>query len=497
MLIAKSAASAIVRHRRVAFCAWALVVATLLPLSTGVEKRLETGSRVAGSESERVATLMATRFASPYARYAVLVVNGLRDPADSVGVTVVERIVATLDSNTAVARTFSLLDLSDSLFVGRNGGTFVIVGLQPSDDGFDAALASLRRSTSRLLRELRVAQPDIELLWTGEHALTADLRRVSADDAARAERRVLPLTLLVLVIAFGAIAAALLPIGLGALAIVVTLGLLALIARALTTSILVLNVATMLGLGLGIDYALLLVSRFREARRRGLSPEEAAIESTSHAGRSVVLSGAAVLVGFLALLVVPLTDIRSIAVGGALVTVISVLLATTLMPGVLASLGDRIEWGRVALSFRSQARDDTPAWQRWSRAVVRRPLLVLCAAGVPVALLAWQWTALETHTPDGDWLPSSAESARGLRTLRGMGRSGVVYGIRVLVELPPEIGATSLRGWGAVARLTMVLEQHPGVARVRSLPRTPAAGPSKLAVLPPCAVPRMPECMPT
>jgi len=347
MRLAGTAAAAVVMHRRVAFAAWALVVAALLPLSVGVEKWLETGSRVAGSESDRVAMLMATRFSSPYARYAVLVVNGLAAPADSAGRTALHRIVTALDSNPAVARTFSLLDLSDSLFVGRDSGTFIIVGLRPRDDGFDAALASLRGATSSLLAELRVAHRDIELLWTGEHALTSDLRRVSADDASRAERRVLPLTLLVLVIAFGAVTAAVLPIGLGALAIAVTLGLLALVARALTTSILVLNVATMLGLGLGIDYALLLVSRFREARGRGLSAEDAAIESATHAGGSVVLSGAAVLVGFLALLAVPLTDIRSIAVGGAVVTVVSVLLATTLMPGVLASLGGRIEWGRL------------------------------------------------------------------------------------------------------------------------------------------------------
>lgn len=481
MTIARTAASAVVMHRRVAFVAWAIVVAALTPHSVNVEKRLETRSRVAGSESERVADLMATRFSSPYSRYAVLVVSGLKDPADSSGRRLLRSIVTALDSNAAVAGTFSLLDLADSLFVGGKGGTFIIVGLRAGDESFDVGLASLRDVTSALLPTLRVAHPDIELLWTGEHPLTADLRQVSADDASRAERRILPLTLVVLVIAFGAVAAAMLPIGLGALAIAVTLGLLALVARALNASILVLNVATMLGLGLGIDYALLLVSRFREARWRGLSPDDAAIESATHAGRSVVVSGAAVLVGFLALLIVPLTEIRSIAVGGALVTVVSVLLATTLLPGVLASLAGRIEWGQVRRTS-PQVRYPGGVWQTWSRAVVRRPLRVLCIAGLPVGLLAWQWRTLETHTPDGDWLPASAESARGLRALRGMERSGVVYGIRVLLELPSDIGATSPEAWGAVARLTSVLERHAGVARVRSLPAVMHGAPYAIAM---------------
>lgn len=469
MSVVNTLASAVVKRRRVSFAIWALLAALVLPHTPGVEHRLEAASRIPGSDSERVAELMASRFASPFARSAVLVVKGVTEPAGEAGQNVLRSIVAALESNAGVAGTFSLLDEPDDVFIGRNGGTFIVVGLKDSGGKVDSRLQSLRLTTAALGPPLRATHPEVELLWTGEPALNADLRRVSAEDANQAERRVLPLTLALLGLAFGAIMAALLPIGLGALAIAMTLGLVALLTRVFDASILVLNVATMLGLGLGIDYSLLLVSRYREARGRGLSSDDAAIESASHAGQSVCLSGAAVVVGFLALLLVPLTDLRSIGIAGALVTIVSVALATTLLPGVLASLGHRVEWGRVR-SAPESARAREGRWHAWSRTIVRRPLLVLVVAGVPTGALAWQWRGLDTRTPGGDWLPPSIESARGLRSLREMERSGIVQGIRVILELPGGVPARSPEGWEAMSRLTTVLQGNPSVARVRSLP---------------------------
>lgn len=459
-----SIAALAVRHRRALFLAWAALAAVLLPAARGLERRLETGARIPGSESDETARLIATRFASPFARFAVLVVRGLPAPSDTAGRNALASVVRGVRDNPSVSGTFSVLDAPDTLFVGADGSTFVIVGLH-ANAAADSVLAALRATTAGLARTLRDAHPRLELLWTGEGPLTADLRRASADDANRAEKRVLPLTLLLLTVVFGALAAAALPVAAGALAIALTLGCAALVARVLTLSVLVLNVSTMLGLGLGIDYALLLVSRFREASARGLDSHEAAIEAATHAGHSIVLSGTAVLVGFAALLLVPLTDLRSMAVGGLVVTSMSVLLATTLLPGLLASLGARVELGRVR-----RRRAGGAGWERWSRWVVARPLLVLVLAGAPVCALAWQWRRLETRMPSGDWLPAQMESARGVRALREMRRSGVVQIVRVVVELPGGVTAFSPAGWSAAATLGERLAGDPRVARVRSLP---------------------------
>ncbi|HVE80462.1 MAG TPA: MMPL family transporter [Gemmatimonadaceae bacterium] len=470
----EEAGTTIVRRRRWLLALWAALAAALLPLARDVESRLETSARVPGSESGRVTELLAERFASPYARYAVVVLRGLPPPDDRAGRAALDTVVTVVRRHPAVAGVFSALDTPDSMFVGEGGGTFAVVGLR---DGvaIDDVLPSLRAATGLLAVGLRVRHPRAEILWTGEGPLTADLRRASAADADRAERRVLPLTLALLLVAFGGVVAAAIPVAAGALAISLTLGCVALLARATPLSILVLNVTTMLGLGLGIDYALLLVSRFREARREGLGPEGAAAAAATHAGRSVVLSGAAVMVGFAALLLVPLTDLRGIAVGGLVVTAMSVLLAVTLLPGLLAMLGTRVELGRV----RPRAIPGA-GWRRWSTWVVRRPLLVLALAAVPVAALVSQWPRLTTRMPSGDWLPSSAESARGLRALRGMGRSGVVQAIRVVVALPPGTTALSLAGWRATGGVGERLTRDPRVARVRSLPALAGAAPSPL-----------------
>ncbi|MDQ3950703.1 MAG: MMPL family transporter [Gemmatimonadota bacterium] len=471
-------AELVVRRRRVALGVWAVVAAALVPLARGVERRLETGTRVRGSESAQVSELLATRFASPYAQYAVLVVRGLPPPATEAGRAALGEIVRVLRASPAVTGTFSALDVPDTLFVGPGGGTFVIVGLRASTQAaVDTVLPPLRATTAAVRSALRARHGGVELLWTGEGPLTTDLRRASADDASAAERRVLPLTLALLVLSFGAVVAAALPVAAGALAIALALGCTALVAQFAPLSVLVINVATMLGLGLGIDYALLLVSRFREARGRGLEPDAAAIEAATYAGHSIVLSGAAVAVGLAALTAVPLTDLRSIAVGGLIVTTISVLVATTLLPGALVTLGRWVELGRGR-----ELTGGRDTWGRWSAWVVRRPLLVLLLAGAPLAVLGWEWTRLDVRTPSGDWLPSDIESARGLRTLREMHRSGVVQSVRVVVQLPAGTSAFTPAGWQAAVATTERLSAERGIARVRSLPTVLGSAPSAVAL---------------
>jgi RND superfamily putative drug exporter len=450
-------------RRRTVIGAW-LAAATLLPFARGVEKRLDTGTRVPNSESARVAELLATSVASPYARYAVLVVRGLPLAAERRDRALLE-ITRELETNRAVATTRSVLDVPDSVFIGADGTTFLIAGLTDSVISVDSLLPTLRVMSTDLQRKLRATYPSVELFWTGELPLTVDLRRVAADNARRSERRVLPLTLALLVFAFGAIVAAALPVAFGALSIAMTMGCVALIARFFPMSILVLNVVTMLGLGLGIDYALLLVSRFREARAAGVMPNDAAAIAARHAGRSILLSGAAVILGFAALLLAPLTDLRSIAIGGALVTLVSMLLATTLLPPVLAMLGARVELLRVRRARATSDRSNL-FWRAWSSAVVRRPVVVLLIAGAPVAALAWQWLGLVTRTPSVEWLPASIESARGLHALQRIGRSGIVQSVRVVLELPPDVAASEIERVAAVGALAARLRADPRVARV-------------------------------
>ena len=159
------------------------------------------------------------------------------------------------------------------------------------------ASAALRQATTVIQEQLRAAHAQATLRWTGQAALNFDLWRSSADDTRRAERRTLPLTLALLLLAFGSVVAAVFTAASGALSVGLALGLVALAADHWPLSILAVNVASMIGLAVGIDYALLTVSRFREARAAGASPEEAAAQAARHAGGTVALSGLTVAIG--------------------------------------------------------------------------------------------------------------------------------------------------------------------------------------------------------
>jgi len=259
---------------------------------------------------------------------------------------VLREVTAAFAEAPGVTRTLSYLDRPDPLLAGADGmGALVIVGLRPAAGRSDRLVPDLQGRMSTLAERLRARFPKVALRFTGEAALNYDLWQLSTESGRTAERRALPVTVALLVLAFGTLAAAALPAVAGLLAIGLSLGAAALVGRVEPLSILLVNVVSMLGLALGIDYALLTVSRFREALASGRAPAEAASEAARHAGGTVALSGAAVAIGFLGLLRVPLQELRSAAIGGLLVVTFSVLVATTLLPAALHALGPRLDWG--------------------------------------------------------------------------------------------------------------------------------------------------------
>jgi putative drug exporter of the RND superfamily len=288
----------------------------------------------------------------------------------------------------------------------------------------------------------------------------------------RGEILVIPATLALLLVAFGSFIAALIPLAIGELAIATTLAITGFLAQRWHLSILVQNLATMLGLGLGIDYALLMVSRFREAISAGHDGPTASVLAARQAGRTLLISASTVAIGFLALLTVPISEIRSIGIAGFLVAAMSVLLTNTLVPAVLAWLGPRINFGRLPFTPKLDA--DRAArtgnrWRRWGVAIVAHPWLALVVAGTPLLLLAWQVKGLDMSLPRGDWLPKTAESVHALHTLEQMDRGGVVEALRVIVELPTDSIAQTDAGWDALDRLSRRLAGDPRSARVISI----------------------------
>jgi putative drug exporter of the RND superfamily len=448
------------------------VAIALLPFSFHAERHLETATRVEGSQAETVRQELANGFRSPFVDRVVLVIQGLPPAGSEEGGRALETIVTRLRDQPGVSGVVSYLDLRDPIFLGRGGGTFVFVGLTSTAGPVESLVPKLHQLANSQANQLRGRYPAVKLELTGEIPLNFDIRKASADDVQRGESLVIPATLALLLVAFGSLMAAVIPLAVGQLAIATTLAITGFLAERWHLSILVQNLATMLGLGLGVDYALLMVSRFREAISAGHDGPAASVIAARQAGRTLLISAATVAIGFLALLTVPISEIRSIGIAGFLVAGISVLLTNTLVPAVLGLLGRRIDIGR--LPFRPKldahrAERTGNRWRQWGKVIVAHPWIALFLAGTPLLLLAWQVRRLDTSIPRGDWLPQAAESVRALHTLKQMDREGVVESLRIIVELPTDSIAQTDAGWNVLDRLTKRLASDPRCGRVISI----------------------------
>jgi RND superfamily putative drug exporter len=484
----RSFAAFVVERRWWVIAGWIVLAALVMPGASRVDERLDVSASVAGSESARVQALIASRFPAAFPSYAVVVITGGAAPTSAPGRAILVGVRDRLSQLPFVTRTLSYLDAPDSAFVGQHGETYMVVGLNTEARRPDDLVPLVRAATASLEGGLRSRFPNISFRWTGEIPLNYDLRKASAADARNAERRVLPVTAILLVIAFGAVAAAVLPVFAGALSISLALGGAVILTRFFPLSLLLQNIVAMLGLGLGIDYALLVVGRFREALLEGMPSRAAAQEASRRAGHTIMLSGSVVAIAFASLLIVPVNEIRSIAVGGLLVIVVTVMLSTSLLPAILSLLGTRINAGRIPWF---SVRGASDGWRRWGRFVCAHPVAVLVLASAPLAAIALQAGRLRSDLPRGDWLPRDMESSQGLRTLSSMKTSGIVNAVRVVAHFPKGSTWDTPEGWAGLRRGSDALSRDPRVSRVRSLTTVTgftAPNLELLAAIPPDAI---------
>lgn len=242
----------------------------------------------------------------------------------------------------------------------------------------------------------------------GMISLNEEISEIIDEDLAKGEAIGVVVALIVLVIVFGALVASLLPIMVAIFAIAIALGIAALVGQAFQLSILVTNIVTMMGLAVGIDYSLFVVSRYREERALGREKIDAITAAGSTASRAVVFSGFTVVIALLGMFIVPQSIFRSIAFGASLVVILAVAATLTLLPAVLSLLGDRIEKGRL----RRHKVEGHPFWDRVARAVMRRPVAWLSAGVVILVLLALPALGLRTGFSGIDSVPTDTESYR-------------------------------------------------------------------------------------
>ncbi len=462
-------ASFLIRARLWVTLLWLAGFAVLAPLALQLPDRLSADSLVAGSESDRVAGLISRHFDAGGAQSAWLVVTGVGDLAEPAGLELLQSIHDDLQARPWVTDLQSYLNTRNDLFLGAGAdGGLVRVSLTPDKRAQDLG-PLLQAAGQEIVAGLAAAHPKIAFDWTGESLINADLLRLSEKDVRLSEARAVPVTALLLAWAFGALVAMVFPLAIAGLAIVTVFGLAAFVGVWWQPSVLLQNVVSLLGLALGIDYTLLMVSRFREELKAGLEPVAAAEETLRRAGRAVLLSGSAVFLSFCALAIVPIDELRSIALGGLLVTLLTMALTTTLVPAWLAWLGPRINALKLPL-LAGQSEAAGRHWRRWTTGVTRRPFWTLLLVGLPVLALALPVLDLKVTPISRDWLPAELASARGLQAMQKIGRGNLIDRLALLDRAPAGEAVLGAEGWESLKQIQARLEAEPRIARVTSVP---------------------------
>jgi RND superfamily putative drug exporter len=416
------------RRPKLVIAGWIAIIALAAPFSLRLGGALRGSTdTVPGSPSELVSRDLNHAFGtgSAFVLPAVLVSRDFAatDPRFAQAATKLERAL----TSSGIIGVRHYWNTGDTALLGRDGHTALLLVKPPAETFFDAESTVEQARTAARSAQLG-SSFDVKI--TGMVSLFHDLDANASDDLLRAERIGIPLTLVVLLLVFGAPIAAALPLVLAMGTIAITLAVLYALSRVMPVSIFAQNAVTMVGLGIGVDYALFLVSRTREELARGASFRAAVETAASHASHVVIVSGLAVCVGFLALFLVNIRFLHTLALGGVAVVVTSVLMTLTLLPSLLLLIGEKLNWPRQL----SRSRNTSGLWTRWAGQTMTHPwrylvptLAVLAALIVPtLRLKAWNMGARD--------LSPTMEARQGYELLNRNFSAGWMGPIAILVK---------------------------------------------------------------
>lgn len=292
----------------------------------------------------------------------------------------------------------------------------------------------------------------------GGAAVTSGMGTQSAKDLVLAESIAVPLTLVLLLVVFGSMVAALLPLAIGTIAIAGTFAELYVLGSVTDVSVFAVNLTTALGLGLGIDYALLMVSRFREQLATGASVDDAVRRTVSTAGRTVAFSAATVAAALAALLVFPQYFLRSFGYAGVGVVAIAAVSTLFVMPALFVVLGHRVNGGRLPWTNRERSDTGAPLWGRLAGTVMRRPSLTALPVLAVLLVAASPLLGITFGTPDERVLPEDAESRQVSSVLSEKFNGNDSSALHIVIDTsvsknPLESYATELSGLDGVVRV--------------------------------------------
>jgi trehalose monomycolate/heme transporter len=447
------------RRRRLTLVITLLFVAFAGAWGTGVFGKLSSGDNFTppSSQSQREANAADQVFGRNDADVVVLYRSAtmtVTDPAYRQAVTTALNSLPRAD--VAKAATYWSTG-SPSLVSTDRHSTYAVLQLTGADD---AARHQTYDAIKNDLTPASLAADGVTARVGGNVPMEVAINNEVTADIAKAEGFSMPVLLILLLVIFGSLAAASLPVAIGGVAILGSFTVLRLLTMATTVSIYSVNITTILGLGLGIDYGLFMVTRFREELHRQPTVEQAVARTVATAGRTVAVSGVTVAVALTSLMLFPEDFLRSMGYGGVATVAVDVLAALIVLPALLAVLGHRVNALRIRRSVQRPPRDESSgAWYRLARSVMRRPLvyvtvitIALLALGAPFLRISWGGTDART-------LPAASTVRQVSQTLDSQFPVNSTDPIEALITGP----GASAGGSAALASYLHRIDAIPGV----------------------------------
>jgi uncharacterized membrane protein YdfJ with MMPL/SSD domain len=478
------------RRRRWVLAGWIAVLVLALPLAARQTDHLTGGGfDVPGSQSKTVSDALQHDFASKTGGIVVALQAeaGANGAARAAAIGRVRHAVAGLEETSLPATTVHRAELA----LRRTGTALLPLDSEESADRQTDSAVTLRDEL-----DPGSARDGIVTYLAGQPTVWAGMQELSKKDLAKAEAGGFPIVAIILLVVFGSLAAAALPLALGFVSVIVTGALIYFISLEMETSVFVTNMASMIGIGVAIDYSLFILARYREERARGREPDDARAEALATSGLAVTFSGLAVIVSLAGLWMVHNQALRSMALGAMTVVAVSILTATTLLPVLIALLGDRVLPGGIVAKvlgiFSRRERPDREAfWVRWTRRVMARPWTAVIGTSAVLLTLAIPLLSIETGTEALGQFPKGSDVRVGNELV-----SRHVGGGTDPVQVVAAFGGTISRAdRTAVAGLARTLADTPGVASVappayaresvllQATPRTPSESDATRALI--------------
>ncbi len=411
------------RRRRVVIGVWLILVLAAVPFAAKQSEHLSGGGyTIPGSDSQKVLKqLPAIAPGAQRARLAgVLVPTGNATAGE---------MSAALAQLNAATRSTAHVSISPAVRVQTQraiaaAGTHQRTLVAPFDMTVNEEGAT--NVATKLRSKLNLNGPDngpVALHLVGQSALWAGLQDLSKKDLAKAEATGFPIVALILVAVFGSLIAASLPLALGLVSVLITGAIIYFLSLTMEMSVFVTNMASMIGIGVAVDYSLFVLARYRQEIRAGADPVKARATALATSGVAVIFSGATVVTALVGLYMVRAAAIRSMALGAIVVVTVSVLAASTLLPCLISVLGERTHTrGRVFAWISARLPSPKGFWENWTARVTRRPALT--AATAALTMLALASPALHLKTTDG----ALRQFPKGNETLRGFQAAAAVAG---------------------------------------------------------------------